>query len=111
MPFDLFLSHSATDDVLAERLASAFMGGQVSCWLDHRAIQPGENWDQEIHRALLSCRAGCFLLTPNSESSDECHAEWRSVLQQKKRLYVVIFGEPHNFPYRLRLIQYVDLST
>ena len=106
----LFLSHSAKDDPLADRIDRELREGNVSTWLDHVAIRPGDDWDREIGRALRTCQSGCFLLTPNSELSDECRAEWRTILHYEKRLFVVMFGKIHNFPWRLRNFEYVDLN-
>lgn len=102
---DLFISHSSSDDGRTEELFSALkQQGYGSVFLDFdptRGIPAGHDWEQELYRALRSCRAMLALCTRQSMASKWCFAE---VVQAK------LMGKPV-FPVRLDDCEINDLLS
>ena len=59
----LFISHRDTDKKIAHSLAAALEKSGVSSFVAHDAIEPDEDWQREIERALQSMDAMLTLIT------------------------------------------------
>lgn len=107
----VFISHSTQDDRAVDRIREALAAKGIHTWVDHADLKPGEPWDEIIDDRLNDCTDGLFVLSRHSIDSDECHSEWRAILELDKPLYIALIDDipPAAFPYRLRMIQYVDL--
>jgi hypothetical protein len=110
---DVFISHATQDDAIVTRIHDVLSAAGLDVWVDHvDGLSPGDDFDDEIQKALNECSMGLFVLSPHSVKSKECNNEWRSIMALGKRLYVVLIGEIPNvdFPYRWRTTQYVKLE-
>lgn len=67
--FRLFLSHLAKDARVALRLKDTLFSYNISCFVAHEDIQPTEEWQMEIERALGSMDAMLTVLTEGFSSS------------------------------------------
>ncbi|MBE2271251.1 MAG: TIR domain-containing protein, partial [Anaerolinea sp.] len=108
----LFVSHATTDDLVVSTRHDRLEAAGIPAWVDHEDILPGMDWETEIQTALTACNAGLYILSPRSANRNEIRPELRTILALDKRLYVALI-EPvprEQFPYRLRTIQYADLS-
>lgn len=108
----IFFSYSNKDRDTADAIVDVLEDYRIPTWIAHRRIEPGTDWDEEIGKALVSCRAGIFLLTQNSSISKECKSEWRYILKEKKPLFLLIKNEDEleDFPYRLNSIEWINLD-
>lgn len=107
-----FISHSTSDDILANLISQKLTKLGADNWVDHFRIKPGDDWDNLINQALKEASAGLLLLSQKSANSRECINEWRYILDLGKPLYVALIDKmtTEDFPYRLRTTQYVDLT-
>jgi len=109
----VFISHATPDDKIVTRIHDALEAAKLGAWVDHKdAIESGDNWSQQIQDALNTCGCGLFVLTPDSARNPNCEAEYWRILGLNRRLYIALAGkvQPEDFPWRLGIIQYTDLT-
>ena len=109
----IFISHASVEDAKVNDIAAALNAGGIETWVDHQhGIEPGAIWSREIQDATNDCECGLFVLSPISVKSDYCEAEWNRILALKKKLYVALIEHVPlaDYPLRLGIIQYCDLS-
>ena len=64
-----FISYSSADAMaFAFKLHDALEAGppHVPAWLDRRDITPGQNWDNEIEKAIRGCASVLFVMSEDS---------------------------------------------
>ncbi len=119
MEGQLFLSHSSADGVeFTRELATELEAGDppVRVWRDRDEIRPSEDdWDDQLDRALRSCRAVVFVLTPDSGVAEGsvCKDEWARALQYKKPVVVVRAVDDQELlaPLRLATRHHLDFAS
>jgi TIR domain len=62
----IFLSYASEDKSVAEPLAFSLRAHGHRVFLDKDDLPPGKNYDEQIRKAIGSCDAFIFLITPNS---------------------------------------------
>lgn len=108
----IFVSHATADDDMVTRIHNtleAATGREL--WVDHKDIQPGDNWPHEIESHLAGCESMLLVMSRNAFDRDEVIAEWRDALLRNRRVYIAIIDDipVTDIPSRLRLIQWVNL--
>src|SRR4051812_23540194 len=73
-PF-VFISHSSQDRRIAARVCEALERCGLACWHASRDIGPGENFQEEIVKAIRSARAMVLVFTGSANNSDEIKKE------------------------------------
>lgn len=76
----LFLTHRAEDKVFAANLKEELGIFGVSTFVAHEDIEPNQEWQSEIERALSSMQALATILTPGFDKSIWCQQEIGSAL-------------------------------
>lgn len=71
----LFLTHRAEDKILATKLKEQLATFGVSVFVAHEDIEPNQEWQSEIEKALSSMHALAALLTPGFATSIWCQQE------------------------------------
>lgn len=66
----VFLSHKATVKVETSQLKQTFIRCGIAAFVAHEDIEPTQEWQREIERALFSMDALVALLTPDFHDSD-----------------------------------------
>ena len=66
---EVFLSHSTGDRRLATRLARALRRRGIQVWYSRSHLKAGQQWHDEIGRALARCRWFLVLLSPSAVRS------------------------------------------
>lgn len=92
---DVFLSHSASDATLAERLARGLDAHGLTVWLDSEELKPGADWQREIAEAVRSAEIAVLLVDRDSESDQLQQFTWQAILEAvwqdpQKRLVTVL---------------------
>ena len=108
-----FICHSGikADEEFALRLAEKLKAGppEYGVWLDVRQLQPGDQWDVQIVRAIRECRALLFVMTTDSVTDEsECKHEWVLALKYKKPVIPLRAQVDAELPFRLGSRQFVD---
>jgi len=100
----IFLSYARNDSEYVHKLAKELQRVGVHIWID-QDIEPGENWDEAIEKALNSCDKMLLIVSPSSVKSENVQDEWSYFLEEGKALYQFIY-EKTSLPFRLRRRQY-----
>jgi hypothetical protein len=90
----IYLTYSAKDSVLAQRLTARLKRGGLQVW-NTEEIAPGDNWAKKIGRALDHSEFMLILLTPKATESDRLRQDIEFALGSKKyegRIFSVFFG-------------------
>ncbi len=92
---DVFLSHSAADMKLAERLTKGLEGRGLSVWFDGRELSSGDDWRHEIEEAIRSARNVVLLIDRQRKPDDVQEFTWRAALEatwqdERKRMIPVL---------------------
>jgi formylglycine-generating enzyme required for sulfatase activity len=66
----VFISYSHRDLEIARVLHDSFSAAGIVCWRDERWLQTGDDYAEEITKAIRDCDALVLLLSPASNSSD-----------------------------------------
>jgi hypothetical protein len=71
----VFISHSSEDRGIAARVCEALERLGLGCWLASRDIDPGENFQEAIVKAIRSARVIVLVFTGNANNSSEIKKE------------------------------------
>lgn len=88
--FEVFLSYSHDDRVLAGEIAELLTGRGINVFLAHEDIEISEEWREEIFKHLESCSVLLALLTPNFEKSIWANQEVGYMQGKKGRVIPLI---------------------
>jgi TIR domain len=108
----IFISYSSKDQDIAETIYRALEARGRDCWIACRDVQPGENYQEAIVRALRDAKVMLLVFTSNANNSDEIKKEL--VLAGRHRVTVVPVRVedvvPNDaFTYELATRQWIDL--
>ena len=89
-PRKAFASYSSADrdEVLARIQGMQIANPQLEVFLDVLSLRSGQNWDEELRKAIRS--HDCFYLfwSRNARASKEVEREWRFALQERGRDFI-----------------------
>jgi hypothetical protein len=83
----IFISYSSIDQRIAETICDALQSRGYPCWIACRDIDPGENFQEAIVKAIRSAKLMILVFTSNANNSDEIKKE--VVLAGRHRVTVV----------------------
>ena len=104
-----FLSYARADAEFVLRLAKDLREGGAGVWIDQLDIAPGQRWDRAVEDALAKCAQLLVILSPTAVESTNVMDEVNLALEDGKTVVPVLHREC-NIPFRLRRLQYVDLT-
>jgi len=113
MSKQVFISHSSDDIEIAESLVSILEDSGVECWIAPRDIPAGKDWDVSIIDAIEKCTGSIFLISRNSNESDQTKREVQLAVESDKWLIPICIDgvEPSKrFKYYLTSKQWFHLS-
>ena len=103
-----FFAYSHLDRQFVVRLAGDLKGHGIDVWLDVEQIPAGEDWSNEVNKALQTCDYMLLVISPESMASDQVDKEWKYFLTKKKLIIPIILRPVENLHYLLINLQYVD---
>jgi TIR domain len=112
MSADIFISFASQDAKTARTICTALEGRGFRCWISTRDIQPGENFQSAIVRAIRNAKVLLLVFTSNSNRSDEMTKELALASQQKLMvvpLRVENVDPSDAFAYEFATRQWIDL--
>jgi hypothetical protein len=112
MSADIFISFATQDSKTARTICTALEGRGFKCWIATRDIQPGENFQSAIVRAIRGAKVLLLVFTSNSNRSDEMTKELALASQQKLMvvpLRVENVDPSDAFAYEFATRQWIDL--
>lgn len=108
----VFISYATSDRKEALAVCDAIERRGVPCWIACRDVRPGENYQEEIVRAIRGARAMVLVFSDRANNSDEIKKEMSLV----SRFHVPMLAlriedvEPGDaFAYELATRQWIDL--
>ncbi|HLY57557.1 MAG TPA: toll/interleukin-1 receptor domain-containing protein, partial [Stellaceae bacterium] len=75
MTTHVFISYSSKDAKVAGTVCEALERRGLKCWISSRDIEPGQNFQQAIVRAIRAARVMVLVFTTNANSSNEIMKE------------------------------------
>jgi TPR repeat protein len=108
----IFISHSSKDQKVARTICTALENRGLTCWVYSRNIQPGQNFQEQIVRAIRAAKIMVLVFTANANSANEIKKELAIASQNNLvvvpvRIEDVIPNEA--FAYEFATRQWIDL--
>jgi hypothetical protein len=111
MSASIFISFASQDHRVAMTLCQALETRGFKCWISSRDIQPGENFQVAIVRAIRQAKIMLLVFTNNSNNSEEMNKEL-ALASQSKLIVVPLRIEdvtPNEaFSYEFATRQWID---
>ena len=111
MSASIFISFASRDQKVAATLCKALESRGFTCWISSRDIQPGENFQVAIVRAIREARILLLVFTANSNTSEEMTKELALASQNKMIVVPLRIEEvtPNEaFSYEFATRQWID---
>ena len=113
----VFISYAHSDEALVRKIVAILKRAGLEVW-DDSEILPGDNWAEQVAKALKESEAMVVLLTPEATRSRWVRREIEYALGEKrysKRLIPVLVGDPADFsqediPWILWRFQMIKLA-
>ncbi len=87
---EIFVSYSRSDGDFVNRLCDSLRAQDRDVWLDTAALSDAEVFPEAIRRAIESCEAFLFVITPAAVSSNYCEQEAEYARTLGKRIVPVV---------------------
>jgi hypothetical protein len=111
MSASIFISFASQDHRVAMTLCQALESRGFKCWISGRDIEPGENFQVAIVRAIRQAKIMLLVFTSNSNNSEEMNKEL-ALASQSKLIVVPLRIEdvtPNDaFAYEFATRQWID---
>lgn len=105
----VFISYSRQDNTFAHRLAQDLRNAGQTVWMDVSTLRAGQDWADEIDRAVRACDALILVVSPDSMKSEWVSKETILAMNLKKSIVPVICRQT-DLPVHLIDIQYIDFQ-
>jgi hypothetical protein len=108
----VFISYATSDRKEALALCEAIERRGLACWIACRDVQPGENYQEAIVRAIRTARAMVLVFSDRANNSDEIKKEMSLVSRFRVPMLALRIEdvEPGDaFAYELATRQWIDL--
>jgi branched-chain amino acid transport system substrate-binding protein len=69
MSYDVFVSYSSKDKIIADSIVAAMENNHVRCWYAPRDIQASEDWGKAITNGILKSRVFLIIFSGNANQS------------------------------------------
>lgn len=96
MKYDIFLSYSHLDQLIAIELEEKLRASGLRCFLSEKSVQSGEEWVSTVRKSIQESERVLILVTPRSVNSKWVYIEAGAAWMENKKI--------------VPLIQFVDLS-
>ena len=92
MQYDLFISHSSEDSLLAHSIQETLEKGlNITSFVAKNNINVGTLWPNELKHAIVNCPVAIVLVTTNSVNSPWVHAEIGARMTRDSTLIPIYF--------------------
>ena len=112
----VFLCYAHSDKETVHNLYTRIMEAGIHAWLDSKDLQPGQNWEHEIRKAILKSDVAIVCLSREfNKQKGYRHEELKIALEKEKLLedgdvfIIPVRLEKCEMPASLRHLHRVDL--
>jgi hypothetical protein len=108
----IFITYSSKDEKVARTICTALENRGLGCWISSRNVKPGQNFQEQIVKAIRAAKIMVLVFTANANNSNEIKKEL--ALASQNNLVVIpvrIQDVPPNeaFAYEFATRQWIDL--
>jgi hypothetical protein len=104
---NIFMSYSRREVGFVDQLTGRLEEEGFQVWLDYRSLIPGSPWKTQIEKGLDESEVILLVVSKESMASKYVELEWRRVIQEDKRIILLIF-EAVDLPEELEKYEWVD---
>ncbi len=104
----VFISYSQHDKELANQMVSRLRTDGFKVWIDHKRLEAGTRWMDEINNALEVSEYLVLLMSNDSLASKYVQHEYEYFVRNNKPIIPVRIAPLNDLPPDLASIQYVD---
>ncbi|HEU5199747.1 MAG TPA: toll/interleukin-1 receptor domain-containing protein [Ktedonobacterales bacterium] len=105
----LFISYSRTDSALVDRIEADLKARNFYVWVDRRKIEAGQNFRDELQKAIDRCQIVLVVLSPEAMASKYVRQEYGYADEQNKTI-IPLNWRATKVPLTLNGIQWVDFQ-
>jgi len=105
----VFISYSRQDNTFAHRLVQDLRSTDQTVWMDVSTLRAGQDWADEIDRAVRAYDALILVVSPDSMKSEWVSKETILAMNLKKPIVPVMCRQT-DLPVHLVDIQYIDFQ-
>jgi hypothetical protein len=107
----IFITYSSKDDKVARTICTALENRGLACWISSRNVKPGQNYQEQIVKAIRAAKIMVLVFTTNANNSNEIKKEL-SLASQNNLIVIPVRIEnvPPNeaFAYEFATRQWID---
>ena len=107
MKENVFVSYSRREVGFVDNLVRDLEEKNYEIWLDYRNLVPGTPWQEQIYQGINDANVILLVVSKASISSQNVEVEWKHVLQQNKRIILLVF-EAVTLPKELEKYEWID---
>ncbi len=108
----IFISYSKQDKEIADLICHALEKRLISCWIAPRDIDVGEDWADQIVKAIESNKSFVVIISDHSMESNEVLKEITLASEMKKKIFAICINGcelSKGYKYHLSIAQRMDL--
>jgi DNA-binding response OmpR family regulator len=106
----IFISYSQDDwEEFVKPLVNILRNDGFPVWIDKQLLQPGQDWMDEINKALMKCDCMVLCVTPQALDSEFVKMEYRYFIEKKKPLIPLLCRDAE-MPFELSGLQHLPSS-
>ncbi len=104
---NIFVSYSRREVGFIDDLVRNLEQAGHEVWLDYRNLIPGKPWQDQIYEGIHNADVILLVVSKASISSQNVEVEWHRVIEQDKRIILLVFEAVH-LPKELEKYEWVD---
>jgi hypothetical protein len=108
----IFITYSSKDEKVSRAICAALENRGLTCWISSRNVKPGQNYQEQIVRAIRTAKIMVLVFTANATNSNEIKKEL-ALASQNNLLVIPVRIEdvtPNEaFAYEFATRQWIDL--
>jgi hypothetical protein len=108
----IFITYSSKDRKVAQTICSALEVRGLNCWISSRNVKPGQNFQEQIVKAIRAAKIMVLVFTDNAYNSNEIKKELALASQNNLTVIPVRIEDvtPNEaFSYEFATRQWIDL--
>jgi hypothetical protein len=108
----VFITYSSKDQKVARTICTALENRGLACWISSRNVKPGQNYQEQIVRAIRGSKIMVLVFTANANNSNEIKKELALASQNNLIVIPVRIEDvaPNEaFAYEFATRQWIDL--